>query len=124
MRPIDGLHQCLQSPKLDSEDGRSASNAGQTGRHAGGKLHDCLRAHDRPVCLYRRRAVVTKDVPDHALVLRTPARVVDWMCQCGVKLKTKGVKLDCPQCGRHYRKDDGGLIPLTIPVDPMVKSVA
>lgn len=49
-------------------------------------------------------AVVTKDVPDYALVVGTPARVVGWMCQCGVKLKTKGGRLDCMACGRQYRK--------------------
>src|SRR5262245_16006112 len=31
-------------------------------------------------------AVVTKDVPDHALVLGNPARVAGWMCECGIKL--------------------------------------
>src|SRR5256885_6936901 len=31
-------------------------------------------------------AVVTKDVPDHALVTGVPGRVVGWMCQCGAKL--------------------------------------
>lgn len=49
-------------------------------------------------------AVVTKDVPDYALVVGTPARIAGWMCQCGVKLKTKGGRLDCPECGRQYRK--------------------
>ena len=31
-------------------------------------------------------AVVTKDVPDHALVVGNPGRVTGWMCECGVKL--------------------------------------
>ena len=31
-------------------------------------------------------AVVTKDVPDYALVVGNPGRVTGWMCQCGVKL--------------------------------------
>src|SRR5262245_34031767 len=30
--------------------------------------------------------VVTKDVPDFALVIGNPGRVVGWMCQCGLKL--------------------------------------
>src|SRR4029079_6132375 len=31
-------------------------------------------------------AVVTRDVPDFALVVGTPGRIRGWMCQCGVKL--------------------------------------
>ncbi len=31
-------------------------------------------------------AVVTKDVPDYALVVGNPARLTGWMCECGVKL--------------------------------------
>src|SRR5688572_30613010 len=31
-------------------------------------------------------AVVTRDVPDHALVVGNPARVTGWMCACGLKL--------------------------------------
>src|SRR3954453_509970 len=31
-------------------------------------------------------AVVTKDVPDHALVVGNPGRVTGWVCECGVKL--------------------------------------
>jgi UDP-2-acetamido-3-amino-2,3-dideoxy-glucuronate N-acetyltransferase len=69
-------------------------------------------------------AVVTKDVPDHGLVLGIPARVVGWMCQCGVKLKTKGAQLDCRRCGRHYRKGENGLIPSTTPGGRTVESVA
>src|SRR2546428_340830 len=31
-------------------------------------------------------AVVTRDVPDYALVVGNPGRVAGWMCECGVKL--------------------------------------
>jgi UDP-2-acetamido-3-amino-2,3-dideoxy-glucuronate N-acetyltransferase len=49
-------------------------------------------------------AVVTKDVPDHALVTGNPARVVGWMCRCGMKLKAATARADCPECGAKYRK--------------------
>ncbi len=48
--------------------------------------------------------VVTKDVPDYALVVGNPGRVVGWMCRCGVKLKIKGTKATCPSCGETYSK--------------------
>ena len=31
-------------------------------------------------------AVVTKDIPDYALVVGNPSRITGWMCSCGVKL--------------------------------------
>ena len=53
-------------------------------------------------------AVVTKDVPDFALVVGNPARQAGFMCQCGEKL-SGGVWQDaaCPSCGETYRLADG-----------------
>lgn len=60
-------------------------------------------------------AVVTRDVPDYALVTGVPARVRGWMCRCGEKLEFAGERAECPACGRGYRKagervqpEDGG----------------
>ena len=47
-------------------------------------------------------AVVTKDVPDYALVLGTPARIAGWMCECGVRLKVDEEQGVCPDCQRRY----------------------
>src|SRR5438093_10530381 len=33
-------------------------------------------------------AVVTRDLPDYALAVGTPARVAGWICECGGKLAT------------------------------------
>ena len=41
-------------------------------------------------------AVVTKDVPDHALMAGVPARQIGWVCECGKKLDEN---LIC-DCGR------------------------
>jgi len=49
-------------------------------------------------------SVVTKDVPDHALVRGNPARVTGWMCSCGVKLALKGSKGVCRTCGKKFSK--------------------
>jgi len=45
-------------------------------------------------------AVVTKDVPDYALMMGNPARQKGWLCQCGNKLDGK---YQCPQCGSKYK---------------------
>jgi UDP-2-acetamido-3-amino-2,3-dideoxy-glucuronate N-acetyltransferase len=49
-------------------------------------------------------AVVTRDVPDFALVVGNPARLAGWICRCGVKLAAAGRGLVCATCGRRYRK--------------------
>jgi UDP-2-acetamido-3-amino-2,3-dideoxy-glucuronate N-acetyltransferase len=57
-------------------------------------------------------AVVTRDVPDYAMVVGNPGRVTGWMCQCGVKLN---ISLDgalreetvCSACGTKYLKERG-----------------
>ncbi|MBB5144779.1 acyltransferase [Desulfovibrio intestinalis] len=51
-------------------------------------------------------AVVTRDVPDHALVFGNPARLKGWVCRCGEKLNTD---LACPACGEKYIRIDAGL---------------
>lgn len=40
-------------------------------------------------------SVVTKDVPDHALVVGNPARMIGYVCKCGQRLNTEG---KCPKC--------------------------
>ena len=50
-------------------------------------------------------AVVTRDVPDYALVIGNPARIAGWMCQCGVKLAsgpTPPAAATCGACGTAY----------------------
>jgi UDP-2-acetamido-3-amino-2,3-dideoxy-glucuronate N-acetyltransferase len=51
-------------------------------------------------------AVVTKDVPDHALMVGNPARQTGWMCDCGTKLDEQ---LQCAACGHRFAKDGPGL---------------
>jgi UDP-2-acetamido-3-amino-2,3-dideoxy-glucuronate N-acetyltransferase len=57
-------------------------------------------------------AVVTLDVPDHALALGVPARVVGWMCRCGVRLVFAGPSATCTECGGEYREDGGHVTPV------------
>ena len=58
-------------------------------------------------------AVVTKDVPDYALVVGNPGRVTGWMCQCGVKLAGGArppVHATCRACGAHYLSRQRALV--------------
>jgi acetyltransferase-like isoleucine patch superfamily enzyme len=49
-------------------------------------------------------AVVTRDVPDHAIVVGNPARLKGFACVCGRKLEplertADGMRMQCPACG-------------------------
>jgi UDP-2-acetamido-3-amino-2,3-dideoxy-glucuronate N-acetyltransferase len=59
-------------------------------------------------------AVVTRTVPDHALVAGNPARRLGWVCECGLRLTDRATgapapatpgrddDLLCISCERHY----------------------
>lgn len=51
-------------------------------------------------------AVVTKNVPNHALMLGVPAKISGWACECGTLLKDD---FTCQNCGRKYEKTENGL---------------
>lgn len=47
-------------------------------------------------------SVVTRDVPDHGIVVGNPARLVGYACACGNKLAVDGTAGACHMCGRSY----------------------
>ncbi len=49
-------------------------------------------------------AVVTRDVPDFALVLGNPGRIVGWMCMCGNRIDFNRDVGSCRACHKHYCK--------------------
>jgi len=51
-------------------------------------------------------SVVTRDVPDFAVVYGTPARLHGWICICGEKLLFEGEETDCQACGRWFSKEE------------------
>jgi UDP-2-acetamido-3-amino-2,3-dideoxy-glucuronate N-acetyltransferase len=57
-------------------------------------------------CFVAAGAVVTKDVPDYALMVGVPSLRKGWMCNCGVRLAEAGDQALCPDCGRRYSIED------------------
>lgn len=51
-------------------------------------------------------AVVTKNVPDHALMAGVPAKQAGWVCECGLPFKEG---FSCQTCGREYFLKDNRL---------------
>jgi UDP-2-acetamido-3-amino-2,3-dideoxy-glucuronate N-acetyltransferase len=52
-------------------------------------------------------AVVTRDVPDHALVVGNPGRLIGWMCVCGNRIhfsEQDGIGA-CKECEKQYIKE-------------------
>jgi UDP-2-acetamido-3-amino-2,3-dideoxy-glucuronate N-acetyltransferase len=55
-------------------------------------------------------AVVTKNVPEHALIMGNPAKQVGWACKCGERLT---LELECLVCGKKFQKVDERLVELS-----------
>jgi UDP-2-acetamido-3-amino-2,3-dideoxy-glucuronate N-acetyltransferase len=57
-------------------------------------------------------AVVTRDVPDYALVVGNPGRVAGWVCECGLKLASgaeRPARSRCAGCGAGYASNGATL---------------
>jgi UDP-2-acetamido-3-amino-2,3-dideoxy-glucuronate N-acetyltransferase len=52
-------------------------------------------------------AVVTKTVPDYALVVGNPARHMGWMSEYGQRLHFVDGKAKCPESGEEYMLEEG-----------------
>ena len=55
-------------------------------------------------------SVVTRDVPDYALIYGNPARLRGWMCACGIKLDFAGGRTPVPSArpaGRIFKQRGG-----------------
>ena len=57
-------------------------------------------------------SVVTRDIPDYALVYGNPARVRGWMCACGIGLEFDvGERAKCKACSAQYVKSGAQVTP-------------
>jgi len=56
-------------------------------------------------------AVVTKNVPDFALMAGVPAKRIGWVCRCGITLRKFGDgHYECDACGEKYIDRNGILM--------------
>ena len=53
-------------------------------------------------------AVVTADVPEHTLVVGSPARATGRVCMCGRRLEQEGEAWRCSECGRVVKLQPAG----------------
>jgi len=53
-------------------------------------------------------AVVTRDVPDHAIVTGNPARISGWICKCSRKLLFAHGETEC--CGKIYSLKNNSMV--------------
>lgn len=50
-------------------------------------------------------SVVTKDVPDYALVYGVPAKCVGYVCRCGERISFESNQAICQACGKKYTQN-------------------
>lgn len=58
-------------------------------------------------CFIGAGAVIVKDVPPYSLMVGIPAKIVGWMCHCGIRLKLpasheENMGVTCDNCSSRY----------------------
>ncbi len=66
-------------------------------------------------CFIGAGAVIVKDVPEYALMVGIPARLVGWMCHCGIRLDlpataSRKMSATCPHCLSTYQLIPSGVL--------------
>jgi UDP-3-O-[3-hydroxymyristoyl] glucosamine N-acyltransferase len=63
-------------------------------------------------CFVGTGSTVVADVPAHALVFGSPAKVKGWVCACRERLPADVAEATCPACGRRYDMSAGRPTPM------------
>lgn len=61
-------------------------------------------------CFIGAGSVVTKNVPDYAIIYGVPGRLKGWMCECGGKLDVTEAEIVCGKCSQRYEFIDKEVI--------------
>ena len=61
-------------------------------------------------CFIGAGSIVTKDIPDYAIVYGIPAEIKGWMCECGTKLEFKDDMPVCKECGLDYIRESSEVV--------------
>ena len=57
-------------------------------------------------------AVVVRDVPDYAIVVGNPFKIIGYICKCGTKLEFKEDQAICKYCGNIYESKENDIVPI------------
>lgn len=98
-----------------SQDGWLTPTIVEEGASLGGGAVVVAGARIGAYALVAAGAVVTRDVPPHALVKGNPARRSGWVCRCGEKLAPAAGRAVCAACGSAYDVTDEGVQPCPQP---------
>lgn len=58
-------------------------------------------------------AVITKDVPDYALVVGNPASIIGYVCKCGERLQQNDNVWECTKCASKYKQKENRMMKST-----------
>ncbi len=56
--------------------------------------------------------VVIRDIPDYAITVGNPARIIGYTCKCGNKLEWVKGKGNCPECNNMYQLQNKKVMPI------------
>lgn len=59
-------------------------------------------------------SVITRDVPDYALVYGVSAKIQGYVCQCGERMEIESESVICPACGKRYHMNSNNMLEETI----------